>query len=136
MKSNLPVLLLEDDEVDRMNVERAFSDLKIKNKIVSAENGEEGLVYLRDEKKERPCIILLDINMPKMDGIEFLRVIKEDDAMKMIPVVVLTTSEEQTDKVNSYNLGVAGYILKPVDYNQFVEVIKGVDVYWSMNELL
>ena len=99
------------------------------------ENGEEALKYLRDPKSEKPCIILLDLNMPIMNGIEFLQVAKHDAQIKRIPVVVLTTSEEQQDKMNSFDLGVAGYMAKPVDYRQFVEVMRSIDAYWTISEL-
>ena len=93
------------------------------------------LHYLRDPESEKPCIMLLDLNMPIMNGIEFLQVVKHDDQLRRIPVVVLTTSEEQQDKVNSFNMGVAGYMAKPVDYRQFVEVMRSIDAYWTISEM-
>ena len=84
-------------------------------------------------KNERP--ILLDLNMPRMNGIEFLRIVKADPALRRIPVVVLTTSREEEDKLNSFDLSVAGYMLKPVDYQKFVEVVKTIDLYWTLSEL-
>ncbi len=103
--------------------------------MVNLENGEEALKYLRDPDNAKPCIILLDLNMPVMGGIEFLQVAKHDAALRRIPVVVLTTSEEQQDKVASFDLGVAGYIRKPVDYRQFVEAVRAIDTYWTLSEL-
>jgi CheY-like chemotaxis protein len=103
--------------------------------VVNPENGEEALKYLRDPNSAKPCIILLDLNMPIMNGIEFLQVVKHDAQLKRIPVVVLTTSEEQQDKVNSFDLGVAGYMAKPVDYRQFVEVMRSIDAYWTISEM-
>ena len=82
-----------------------------------------------------PCIILLDLNTPRMNGIEFLKIIKNDKKYKKIPVIVLTTSREERDKVDSFELGVAGYMVKPVDYLQFVEVIKTIHLYWTLSEL-
>ena len=99
------------------------------------QNGIEALEYLNDSTQKRPGIILLDINMPKMNGIEFLRVAKNDLNLKAIPVVVLTTSQHEQDKVESYNLGVAGYMIKPVDYLKFVEVVKTIHLYWTLSEL-
>jgi CheY-like chemotaxis protein len=93
------------------------------------------LEYLRDEKNEKPCIILLDLNMPRMNGIEFLKIAKQDELLKMIPVVILTTSKEDRDKVESFKLSIAGYMIKPVDYQQFVEVIKTINIYWTLSEL-
>jgi CheY-like chemotaxis protein len=130
-----PILLVEDDQVDTMTVIRALKDIRVTNPLVQQENGEEALNYLRDPNNEKPCLILLDLNMPIMNGVEFLQVIKHEDQLKSIPVVVLTTSEEQQDKVNSFNLGVAGYMAKPVDYRQFVEVMRSIDTYWTISEM-
>lgn len=133
--TNKPILLVEDDQVDTMTVIRALKDIHVTNPLVQQENGEDALNYLRDSNNEKPCIILLDLNMPIMNGVEFLQVLKHDDQLKGIPVVVLTTSEEQQDKVNSFNLGVAGYMAKPVDYRQFVEVMRSIDTYWTISEM-
>jgi CheY-like chemotaxis protein len=133
--SDKPILLVEDDQVDVMTVKRALKEIKVTNPVVNLENGEEALKYLRDPQSERPCIILLDLNMPIMNGIEFLQVVKHDALLRRIPVVVLTTSGEQQDKVNSFDLGVAGYMAKPVDYRQFVEVMRTIDAYWTISEV-
>ncbi len=129
------ILLVEDDEVDAMTVRRALKELHVANPLTQVENGEEALGYLRKPGQVLPCIILLDLNMPVMGGIEFLQVIKQDAALRRIPVVVLTTSEEQQDKVASFDIGVAGYIRKPVDYKQFVEAVRSIDAYWTLSEL-
>lgn len=133
--SDKPLLLVEDDQVDVMTVIRALKEIKVTNPVVNLENGEEALKFLRDPANEKPCIILLDLNMPIMNGIEFLQVVKHDALLKRIPVVVLTTSEEQQDKINSFDLGVAGYMAKPVDYRQFVEVMRTIDAYWTISEV-
>jgi CheY-like chemotaxis protein len=133
--TNKPILLVEDDQVDTMTVIRALKEIHVTNRLVHLENGEEAVSYLRDPESEKPCIILLDLNMPIMNGIEFLHVVKRDDNLRRIPVVVLTTSEEQQDKVNSFNMGVAGYMTKPVDYRQFVEVMRSIDAYWTISEM-
>lgn len=130
-----PILLVEDDQVDVMTVKRALKEIKVTNPMVTLENGEAALKYLRDPKNEMPCIILLDLNMPIMNGIEFLQVMKHDDRLKRIPVIMLTTSEEQQDKIHSFDLGVAGYMAKPVDYRQFVEVMRTIDAYWTISEV-
>jgi CheY-like chemotaxis protein len=135
MRDSRPVLLVEDDTIDAMTVRRAFRDLKVTNPLVHTVNGEEALVYLRDEAKDKPCLILLDLNMPKMNGTEFLTVAKADPALKKIPVVVLTTSSEERDVVESFRLSVAGYIIKPVDYRNFVEAIRTINVYWTLSEM-
>jgi CheY-like chemotaxis protein len=132
---NKPILLVEDDQVDIMTVKRSLKEIRVTNPLVNKENGEDALNYLRDPKNEKPCIILLDLNMPVMNGIEFLQIVKHDSQLKRIPVVVLTTSEEQQDKVNSFDLGVAGYMAKPVDYRQFVEVMRSIDAYWTISEM-
>jgi len=133
--SNKPILLVEDDKVDVMTVMRSLKEIRVTNPVVNKENGEDALSYLRDPAREKPCIILLDLNMPIMNGIEFLQVVKQDSQLRRIPVVVLTTSEEQQDKVNSFDLGVAGYMAKPVDYRQFVEVMRSIDAYWTISEM-
>jgi CheY-like chemotaxis protein len=135
MKSKKNILLVEDDRIDVMTVKRALKDINVTNKLDVVNNGEEALKFLRDKNNDQPCIILLDLNMPRMNGIEFLRIAKQDDNIKRIPVVVLTTSKEEQDKVQSFDLGVAGYMAKPVDYQQFVNVIKTINLYWTLSEL-
>jgi len=135
MKSKKPILLVEDDEVDVMSVKRSLKDLKVSNRLDVSGNGEEALEFLSEPQNDLPCIILLDINMPKMNGIEFLRIIKQDDRFKRIPVVVLTSSREEQDKMESFGLGVSGYMVKPADYKKFVEVIRVIDLYWTLSEL-
>ncbi|MDR3483246.1 MAG: response regulator [Burkholderiaceae bacterium] len=133
--ANKPLLLVEDDQVDVMTIKRALKEIHVANPVVHMENGEDAINYLREPGNERPCIILLDLNMPVMSGLEFLQVVKNDEALRRFPVIVLTTSEEQQDKLNSFNLGVAGYMAKPVDYRQFVEVMRSIDLYWTISEL-
>jgi CheY-like chemotaxis protein len=129
------ILLVEDDQVDAMTVRRALKELHVTNRLEHMENGEDALAFLRDTtKKIRPCLILLDLNMPIMNGIEFLQEVKTDAELKCIPVVVLTTSDEQKDKLESFKLSIAGYMRKPVDYRQFVEIIRTIDAYWTISE--
>jgi CheY-like chemotaxis protein len=135
MRNLKPVLLVEDDSVDAMTVKRAFKDLRVMNPLTHRIDGEEALEYLRDKSSEKPCVILLDLNMPKMNGIEFLKVVKADDVLKRIPVIVLTTSKEECDIMDSFKLSVAGYIVKPVNYTKFVETIRTIDLYWTLSEL-
>ena len=142
MKNSIPVLLVEDSKIDIKNVERAFSKNKITNPLFVTRNGEEALAYLRREPPydnpidaPRPGIILLDINMPVMNGIEFLQTIKKSENFRDIPVVVLTTSQEERDRMESFLLGVAGYIIKPVDFPKFVEAIRVINLYWCLSEL-
>lgn len=132
MNGTKPILLVEDDEIDVMTVKRALRDIENQNSLVVTENGEEALEYLMDARNEKPFIILLDLNMPRMNGIEFLRVAKQTDAIKSIPVIVLTTSREQQDVIESYNLGVGGYMIKPVNYRQFVDALRTINMYWNL----
>ena len=135
MQNLKPTLLVEDDNVDAMTVERAFKDLKIANKLVRATNGEEALKYLRDEKNEKPNVILLDINMPKMNGLEFLERAKADEKLKGLPVIILTTSQDEQDIVESYNHSVAGYMLKPVSYDEFLKTVEAINQYWKTSKI-
>ncbi len=142
MIDNLPILLVEDDVVDVKTVKRAFKENKILNMLNVAGNGEEALAYLRHEgafaDKEanpRPGIILLDLNMPVMNGIEFLRAARPTGLLRGIPVVVLTTSKMENDRMESYDLGVAGYIIKPVEFDKFVDAVRTLDLYWSLCQL-
>ena len=135
MRTSKPILLVEDDSVDAMTVKRALKDLKVTNPLVLQNNGEEALKYLRTDDNNKPCVILLDLNMPKMNGIEFLKIAKADAVFRQIPVIVLTTSKDDRDKVESFQFSVAGYIVKPTDYKKFVDAIKTVDLYWSLSEL-
>jgi CheY-like chemotaxis protein len=132
----LNILLLEDDEVDVMNVRRAFERNKIANPLYVAGNGVEGLEMLRSGAVPRGRrLVLLDLNMPRMNGIEFLRAVRSDPELSMISVVVLTTSNEERDKVDAYRLNVAGYLLKPVTFINFVEVMATLNKYWTLVEM-
>ena len=135
------ILLVEDDEVDVMNVKRAFKKYKITNPLYIAGNGIEALKMLGFEGDDPPQVpksrrlILLDLNMPKMNGLEFLHQIREDETLKRTPVIVLTTSDEDKDRIEAYNLNVAGYILKPVTFANFAEVMVALNKYWTLCEM-
>ena len=135
MRDSRPILFVEDDSVDAMTVKRAFKDLNIANQLVHTVDGEQALEYLRSESNKKPCLILLDLNMPKMSGIEFLKIVKADETLKRIPVVVLTISKEEQDIVESFKFGVAGYIVKSVDSKKFTEAIRTINLYWILSEL-
>ena len=135
MQDNDPIMLVEDDIVDAMTVKRALKELHILNDVVHTNNGEEALAYLRNPDNVRPCIILMDINMPKMNGIEFLKEARLDPALNSIPVVMLTTSGNDRDILESFHLNAAGYMVKPVDYKQFIETVKTIEAYWRMSRL-
>lgn len=135
MKSNKPILVVDDDQIDAMTVKRALKDNDILNDVIIAENGEKALEYLRNENMPRPCIILLDLNMPKMNGLECLKLIKTDEKIQSIPVIVLTTSRSEQDKMESFKLGIAGYMIKAVNYHEFVDIIRTIKDYWDVSEL-
>jgi CheY-like chemotaxis protein len=127
-----PVLLAEDDIIDAMAVKKAFKHLHIKNNLFIVTNGEEALEFLRDKDNPKPQIILLDLNMPKMGGIEFMKIAKADDKLRNIPVVILTTSKAEQDRVITFRLGAAGYIMKPMDHNDFIEMMDTIHQYWEL----
>lgn len=135
MRNSKLILFVEDDCVDAIMVKRALESLKVANPLVNSSDGEEALNYLRDPNNEMPGIILLDLNMPKMGGLEFLKVIKADDDLRKIPVIVLTTSDDERDITESFKHGIAGYMVKPLDNKTFVETIKIIDHYWTLSEL-
>ena len=136
VEKGLNILLVEDDQVDVMNVKRAFDRNRITNPLYVAGDGLEGLRMLRSgEVPAERRLVLLDLNMPKMNGIEFLRELRSDPALQLTPVVVLTTSNDERDKIEAYNLNVAGYLLKPVTFINFVEVMAALNKYWTLVEL-
>jgi CheY-like chemotaxis protein len=132
----LNIVLVEDDTVDVMNVRRAFEKGKIANPLWIAEDGVEALALLRGDAvpKDRR-LILLDLNMPRMNGIEFLREVRADPELRSIPVVVLTTSNDDHDRVDAYNFNVAGYLLKPVTFMNFVDLMTALNRYWTLVEM-
>ncbi len=134
MRSRNQVLLVEDDGIDTETIQRAFEDAGVPNRLDVTTNGEEALLYLRD-MDQNPCLILLDLNMPRMNGAEFLKVVKQDESLKRIPVIALTSSKERPDVSESFKLGVAGYMVKPNTRPDFAELVKTVDRYWTTSEL-
>jgi len=135
VRNSKPILLVEDDRVDVMTLKRALDDQKVISPLVQVTNGEEAIEYLRNGGNQEPCLILLDLNMPKMNGVEFLKIVKADKTLKKIPIVVLTTSTEEGDIAGSFEQGAAGYMVKSVDYKKFVEIVRAIDTYWSLSEL-
>jgi CheY-like chemotaxis protein len=136
------ILLVEDDEVDVLNVQRAFKKNKISNPLYIAGNGLEALEMLRGVDGQPPAIpayrrlVLLDLNMPRMNGIEFLQAVRADPDLKSIPVVILTTSEEEQDRVKASQLNASGYLLKPVQFTAFVELMAVLNQYWTLSKIL
>lgn len=135
MSQLLSILLVEDDAVDVMSVKRALRELNCAHSLNVAGNGEEALAFLRGPNNPLPGIILLDINMPRMNGLDFLRILKADERLRKIPAIVLTTSKEERDRMESFNLSAAGYMIKPVEYSGFVEVVRTIQRYWELSEM-
>jgi CheY-like chemotaxis protein len=132
----LHILLVEDDEVDVMNVKRAFDKNKILNPLYVAGNGLEALSMLREGKvPQARRLVLLDLNMPGMGGIEFLRELRADPALRLTPVVVLTTSDDEKDRIGAYDFHVAGYLRKPVEFPDFMELTAALNKYWTLVEM-
>ena len=135
MKNKLRILLIEDDMIEIMKLNRTITSSQMPHEIIEAKNGEDALNLLKNNKP-LPDIILLDLNMPKMNGIEFLNILKEDAILKYLPTIVLTTSANQKDILACYEIGIAGYIIKPLKYEDYVTKLKALLEYWSLNELI
>ena len=134
MIKSLKILLIEDDVIEVMKFNRTIGFLKLSHKVIEANNGEDALKIL-ENKNNRPDIILVDLNMPKINGIEFLNILKSDNVLRYIPAIVLTTSSNMKDLRECYEAGVAGYLLKPLKYEDYVSRIEKLLAYWSINEL-
>lgn len=132
------ILLVEDDPKDVELTITALEEYNLSNEVVVASDGEEALDYLYYRGKfqkrsgENPAVLLLDLKLPKVNGLEVLQRIKADESLKLIPVVVLTSSREERDMVQSYKLGVNAYVVKPVDFHEFVNAIKELGVFWAI----
>ncbi|MDD7913955.1 response regulator [Polaribacter ponticola] len=135
MDKFLKIILVEDNLIEIMKMKRTISLLKLNHTLQEAKNGEEALQILED-KANMPDIILLDLNMPKISGIEFLKIIKANEDLKHIPTIILTTSSNQKDLLECYRTGMSGYVLKPLKYEDYVKKIESVLAYWSVNELI
>ncbi|CAA0153550.1 response regulator [Tenacibaculum maritimum] len=133
MKKKLDILLIEDNIIEIMKMQRTISLLGLQHTVKEAKNAEDALKFLEDKTK-LPDIILLDLNMPKVSGIEFLSILKNDENYKHIPTIILTTSDNQKDLLSCYKIGVSGYMLKPLKYDDYVKKIATVLNYWSENE--
>jgi CheY-like chemotaxis protein len=125
------ILLVDDDSVDAMAVRRALRDLRIENKLEVARDGQEALSILGRTPASPPRFVLLDLNMPRMGGLEFLREVKRGGPHRAVPIVVLTTSDAEQDRVKSIDLGADGYVVKPFDYRDFLKSVKEVCDRWS-----
>jgi len=135
MSKSLNILLIEDDTIEVMKFKRVLKKLGLNHKIIEANDGGEALSILKD-KVVIPDVVILDLNMPKINGIEFLQILKADDYLKYIPAIILTTSNNHKDVLECYKIGIAGYVLKPLKYEDYVDRIRIMLEYWSSNELI
>lgn len=132
------ILLAEDNPNDVELTLTALQEYRLSNEVEVVRDGAEALDYIyrrgayADREESLPCVILLDLKMPRIDGLEVLRRIKSDPALKRIPVVMLTSSREETDLVESYNLGVNAFVVKPVDFEQFLKAIRALGIFWAI----
>lgn len=135
MNAQHPILLVEDDQLDALTFQRALRDLELNYAVVIATTGEAALQLLESHSDSLPNIILLDLNMPRMNGIEFLTRLKQHPVWRRIPVVILTTSSQEQERQQCFDLSVAGYMVKPLDYGAFVQMVSVICAYWYMNTL-
>ena len=132
------ILMVEDDPNDVELTMTALEEYHLANEVVVARDGQQALDYLycrgefSNRSKENPAVMLLDLKLPKVDGLEVLQQVKSDDNLKMIPVVVLTSSQEEKDMMRSYRLGVNAYVVKPVDFHEFVNAVRELGVFWAV----
>lgn len=133
------ILLVEDNPDDITIIERALKEAKVVNRLSIVRDGQEALDYLRHKGGDgntgnfyKPGLILLDVNLPKLNGLELLKLIKEDEMLKMIPVVMLTVSQREEDIVRGYNFGCNSFIQKPVEFDRFVDVVRQIGLYWGV----
>ena len=135
MKDSLSILLIEDDTIERMKFNRTLNKLGFKHRVMEATNGEEAMAIL-SKKNDLPNIIFLDLNMPRLNGLEFLEILKNDPILKYIPSIILTTSNNEQDIMECYKTGVAGYVIKPLKYDDYMDKINKVLSYWGINQLV
>jgi len=138
-KNVVEILLVEDNQNDVELIMRAFKQHNLANRVLVVNDGEQALEYifvkgpfLGRDIKDKPKVIILDLKLPKIDGLEVLRRVKFDERTKMIPVVILTSSKEEKDVIESYRLGVNSYIVKPVDFEKFIQSVADLGIYWLL----
>ncbi|OGI06546.1 MAG: hypothetical protein A2Y40_07570 [Candidatus Margulisbacteria bacterium GWF2_35_9] len=134
MNNQKPILLIEDDQVDFLALKRCFEELNVQNPLVQAMDGEDAMSYLKDPANEKPFLILLDINMPKLNGLELLNIIKYDRKFKNIPVIILSTSSNKKDIDECFGFSVAGFFNKEMDYETYKKTIKTIIDYWMLSK--
>jgi DNA-binding NarL/FixJ family response regulator len=128
-----PMLLIEDDEVDVLSIERALSQIRVQFPVENKRNGEEALDWLRSPSATRPFLILLDVNMPRMNGHEFLAELRKDPSLRSIPVIVFTTSILESDRARMYDAGIAGFMVKPTRTDEFAQMFRALAEFWGLN---
>ncbi|MGE5296883.1 MAG: response regulator [Solirubrobacterales bacterium] len=134
MICNMPILLVEDDPVDALAIKRAVQDLHLKASLTHVVCARDAIAHLRSAQNDKPGLILLDLHMPDTDGLEFLQVLKNDPALTDIPVVALTGSDAPRDVLKSFDLGIAGYMVKSTQYKDLLETIRTIQDYWSLSQ--
>ena len=138
MRSLRPILLVDDSARDRELVVDALTEAHVANEIVQLEDGEEALAWLSragafaHRPQADPCVVLLDLKMPKVDGLEVLKAAKADPHLRLLPIVVMTSSREESDLLSSYRLGANAYVVKPLDFHDFADAIRGVGAFWAI----
>jgi CheY-like chemotaxis protein len=132
MKSSAPILLIEDDKVDQISVKRAMKDAEVTNELLIAQHGEAAFDILNHHP--RPSLILLDLNMPKMNGLEFLQKIKSIEEINAVPVLIITTSNAAEERLAAFRMGACGFMIKPVEYPDFVRMFSIINSYWTLSE--
>lgn len=133
MQTTLNFLVIEDDEVEVLKLKKVFSTLGYRHQLFEAENGKRALEILNEKL---PDIILLDLNMPKMSGLEFLKELRSQEHLKYIPAIILTTSSNHKDVLEANKIGVEGYLLKPLNYKEYINTIQSIVEYWVRNQLI
>jgi CheY-like chemotaxis protein len=135
MKNSRPILLVDDDSTDVLLFNRALKRLEITSPIVRSSDGAEALEYMMNPANKRPWIVLSDLNTPKMNGLDFLRTIKADKTLKRTIVIILSGSSAERDIDECFRQGAAGYITKPTDYEQLLEMVRTIHTYWTLSEI-
>ena len=130
-----PILLIEDNPTDKNNIESALENMQVKSQLVHSSDSEEALNYLRGQDNKKPWLILLGLNAQSPDGFDFLKAIKSDDNLKIIPIVIVAESHEDQKIVQGFEFGVSGYIVKPKDRSKIDNTIKTIMDYWTLSEL-
>lgn len=134
MNSSKPILLIDNNEEYSKDIKTILNEIHVTNALVLKTNTDEAYEYLRDKQKPKPQVVLLDMNLPRMVAFEFIKTLKADQILKRIPIIVLTSSETNGEVARSSGLDIADHISKPLDYKQFIEAMRGLDIHWSLQD--